>query len=821
MRGLRPGALWVMLVAPLGAQVSITGKVIDENGAAVSGARVEFRHPALSQPPSTTSDVQGRFHLELSEPGGYSIRAEKEGFFVLERGQAHLVEGPNEVNVTLNHLQELTESIDVVYSPPVIDPAQLSDEKSLNNIEILTVPYPASQDFRSALPMFSGVVQDARGSVHFNGGASDQASYTLDDFNIADPVTGVFEARVSIDAVRNLELESGRFSVSTGRGSAGSLNVATGMGDDRLRFGTTNFVPSVSTQHGLVLSKWTPRFTVSGPIVHGRAWFHNGFDAFYDVDTIPELPRGEDRSRNLTTSNLSRFQVNLSPANILTGSYLINYIDSDYQGLSFLNPRETTLHRRQSLNMATVKNQIYSTGGTFLEIGFAAARGVLRDNPLGLSTYVVSPSGRSGNYFIDLARHTDRQQWLAGLFLPAFQSKGSHRLRVGADLQRTGFDQFVRRHDYQVLRNDGTVARVVSFIGDGRLSKSNFESALYVQDSWTPQAGLLLELGVRTDWDQIVRTVLVSPRAAVAWSPPFLKSTKIAAGFGIFNDALNMQTLTMHQDQSSLTSFYSREGVPQGKVLTTSFVSDEASLKVPRARTYTLSVERLLPRGFYGKISYLRRAGWNGLTFVEPPGDLSQSQFDYTLCNCRTDRYNALELSARRTFAGRYEWVTSYTYSRARSNAVVDFNLENPVFSHQAGGPKDWDSPHRLLTWGWVPVPSTWGPRFVRSLLREVDAAYLVESRSGFPFSVVTEENVMAGPPNRRRLPYYFNINLHFEKKFHFLDYMWAWRFGLNNLTNHGNPNVVNNNIDSPSFLAYGRGQQRAWNVRFRFLGRR
>ena len=133
----------------------------------------------------------------------------------------------------------------------------------------------------------------------------------------------------------------------------------------------------------------------------------------------------------------------------------------------------------------------------------------------------------------------------------------------------------------------------------------------------------------------------------------------------------------------------------------------------------------------------------------------------------------------------------------------------------------DWDTPHRLLTWGWAPVPSGWGPRFVRSLLSELDASYLVEARSGFPFSVVTEENVMVGPPNQRRLPYYFNINLHFEKKFHVLDYVWAWRFGLNNLTNHGNPNVVNNNIDSPVFLAYGRGQQRAWNVRLRFLGRR
>jgi hypothetical protein len=49
---------------------------------------------------------------------------------------------------------------------------------------------------------------------------------------------------------------------------------------------------------------------------------------------------------------------------------------------------------------------------------------------------------------------------------------------------------------------------------------------------------------------------------------------------------------------------------------------------------------------------------------------------------------------------------------------------------------------------------------------------------------------------------------------------MWAWRFGFDNLTNNGNPNFVNNVFGTPQFLTYGRGQQRAFSVRLRFLGR-
>jgi hypothetical protein len=50
---------------------------------------------------------------------------------------------------------------------------------------------------------------------------------------------------------------------------------------------------------------------------------------------------------------------------------------------------------------------------------------------------------------------------------------------------------------------------------------------------------------------------------------------------------------------------------------------------------------------------------------------------------------------------------------------------------------------------------------------------------------------------------------------------LWAWRVGLINALNRANPNVVNNDANSPQFLAFGRGQARAVNVRLRFLGRK
>jgi hypothetical protein len=123
--------------------------------------------------------------------------------------------------------------------------------------------------------------------------------------------------------------------------------------------------------------------------------------------------------------------------------------------------------------------------------------------------------------------------------------------------------------------------------------------------------------------------------------------------------------------------------------------------------------------------------------------------------------------------------------------------------------------------WGWAPLPNRVLPPFARFLTRHTTVVYLVEYRTGFPFGVVDEEAFLIGAPNSRRYPDYFNINLQLEREFRALHYLWAWRFGFNNLTNNGNPNSVNNVFGTPEFLTYGRGQARAFTVRLRLLGRK
>jgi len=803
------------------AQVAVSGRVVDETGAAVAGARIEMRLLDATISLAASSDRAGSFLLHLPAAGEYRIRAERQGFYLYSAAQ-RFTEGAAELAITLNHVQEFSDRIDVTASPAAIDPQQPADRKELDNTEIQSVPYPAPQDYRNALPMIDGVVQDNLGRAHFNGGDTNQTGYALDGFNIADPVTGTLETRLNIDSIQSMDVTTSRFSAENGRGSTGMLDLHTKMGDDRFRFGGTNFVPGIASDGGWHINKWTPRLEFSGPLQKGRAWFYNGLDLFYSNDTVPGLPHGANRTTGITGNDLTRFQVNLTPANILTGSLLVNLDDISHAGLSFLTPAEATVDRRHTMVMSTVHDQAY-LGGMLFETGFADTRGIVKYLPQGDQLYEITPSGNLGNYFVNLDRHFYRQQWVATLFLQPRHFLGTHQLKFGIDFEREAFHERDLLHDYEVVRDDNSVARYVTFAGSPFEEHKNFEGAQYVQDAWSPREGLAIEAGLRIEWNEVVRDLEVAPRLAIAWSPRALHGTKFSAGWGIYYDAINLGLITHPPDQVSLSTFYPSPGAPIGPV-PTSFAVNESGIRAPFVRTSSFSVEQKLPHGFYLRSGFTHRAGIHGLIF-EPPASAVASGFEqgaiFQLSNARRDTYNAADISVRHTFAARFEWFAGYTRSSAHSNAAVQYSLQNPIFGPQAPGPYPWDATNRFHTWGWTPLPVHFLPKRLQFLMRNTSAQYLVEYRTGFPFSMVDEEGFLVGPPDSRRLPYYFNINLAFERQFRALHYLWAWRLGVMNLSDNGNPNTVNNITGTPQFLTYGHGQARAFNVRLRLLGRK
>ena len=120
------------------------------------------------------------------------------------------------------------------------------------------------------------------------------------------------------------------------------MELNTYVGDDRWRFGTTDFFPAVNLQQGLHLGNWYPRFNFSGPLHKGRAWFSDGISIQHTFSLIQGLPRNGDTQEQWSGDNLFRVQMNLTPTNILQGNFLYNQSVDSHLGLSLFTPLSTT-----------------------------------------------------------------------------------------------------------------------------------------------------------------------------------------------------------------------------------------------------------------------------------------------------------------------------------------------------------------------------------------------------------------------------------------------------------------------------------------------
>jgi hypothetical protein len=781
--------------------------VADETGVAVTSAHLTLVEQSSQTAYRGETDYAGRHEFTGLPAGVYSLRVEKPGFYAVRLDNVRVGETET-LEVALNHQQEFVEHVNVTYSPPRIDPTTTVSNETLTSREILNLPYPTTRDIRYALPLLPGVLQDAGGQLHVEGSAATQLLDQLDGFNITHPASGTMDLRVSVDALRSVDVESSRNSAADGKGSGGVLSLATGMGDDRFRFSATDFIPSFQHNKGLTFNNWTPRATFSGPLRRGRAWFLLAPEGEYGVDVFRELPPGADRNSLWRLSDLSKVQVNLGRSHILTGSFLLNRFRSGNAGLSPLNPLEATRDLNQRASFLSVKDQAYLPGGLVFETGVAVYQSASLESPLGDLPYEIHPDTRAGNFFRSSDARARRTQWIANFILPPVLWNGRHEFKLGTDMDWIDYRQSFERRPISIFDESGALTRQIQFENAARFQKPNFEASGYAQDRWSPSERLLLELGLRLDRDTILRRVSLSPRFSSSYLLARGGDTKLSFGVGLYHDATNLDLIARPLSGQRFDFFYAPDGSgPIGEPVETMFRVNERALQVPRFLNWSAGLERKLPAAVYLRVEFLEKRGAQGMAFYPTAGGV------FDLRSARRDRYDAIQIALRRIFKGNTMLFGSFAHSAARSNAVQDFELDdptlNPLVSRQAGGPLPWDAPNRLLSWGWLP------------LLRGFNLAYTLDWRSGFPFSVVNADQEIVGTPNSQRFPDFFSLNLHVERRFRLLSFQWALRAGFDNLTGRQNSSVVNNNVDSPQYLAFSGIQGRVFTGRIRFLGRK
>jgi hypothetical protein len=801
--------------------------VTDENEVAVPSAFVYLQASPQAVALRCVTDFAGRCGFSNLSAAAYQLRVEKEGFYslILPTIQTSLAAN---IDVTLSHQQEVREVVDVVESPAAIDPAQIAAQQTLSGLDVLNIPYAATHDYRNVLNFIPGVVRDVNGQPHVAGAETYQTVTLLDGFNITQPANGQLLARISTDAFRSIQVEPAREPAEFGKGSGGLLMLNTGIGNDHFRFYATNFVPSFQNKGGWKFDQILPRLTFSGPLRKGKVWFYNAFDGEYDNIVYTELPANADDDHLLRIGNLAKLQANVTSRHIVTASFLVNHLHDQYAGLSPQNPQLSSPKDVESAYLASVKDQYYFKGGELLEAGLAFDQYNLKWTPYGTSPYFITPETfgdtASGSYYLSAATRARRLQALSNLFLAPQHWHGRHDLKFGADFDRLIYDAQFARQPISFLRqgqNPPTApntcraiapslnpcALYSTFSGGLPSSTYNFESSAYAQDRWLISNRLLVESGLRLDWDEVIRTPLLSPRLAGNYVLDNSGNTKFSAGIGLVYDPTFLFLIARPFVGQRTGYFFNSTGV---LTVPTTFSVDRNTLEAPRFINWSLGLERKLPAAIYLKAEFLEKRGSRGFVYNTPSG----SSGKFILENTRDDRYDAFEVSLRHNFRESYMLMGSYTRSRLHSKQALDFSVDNSLLGPQQPGPYTWDTPNRFLSWGYVPF-------FKLPIIHQTEIAYSLETRTGFPFNVTNDQQQLVGPPGSRRFPDYFSLNLFLEKRFHLFGYFWELRGGFDNITGHSNPQVVNSDINSPQFLIFSAFEGRAFTSRIRLLGKK
>ena len=821
-RPLLVSALALFAVLAHGAQsphrVSVI--VVDENGVAVPAARVTLQPATPGLVLRCATAVSGFCEFLHPPAGPGQIHVEKEGYY----SAVSSIEpaGSSEIEVTLHHLKEIKETVDVHESPPMIESSQTASQERLTGIDVINIPYPSTHDYRNVLNYIPMVLVDPYTQVHVAGSQTYQTITMLDGLNVTQPSNGQLLLHVSTDAFRSIRVEPSRYSAEFGKGSGGVILLETGIGDDHYRFIATDFIPSWQNKNGWTFDQVNPRLTLSGPIIKKKIWFFDALDGAYQNEVVTELPVDQNEDVVTRLGNLAKVQANLTSRNILITSFNLNEYHDQHAGLSPQNPQAATPAVGQPAYQGGIKDQHYFAAGALLEVAFGFNRYDLNQISRGMEPYFISPETAGGNYYFTAHTRADRWQVISNLYLRTREWHGRHDLKVGIDLDRLRYDANYLRNPISYLREGQTLptsgncftvtppspcSRYSVFPGAPALTQYNSEVSGYAQDRWLITQRLLLEAGLRQDWDQIERHPRFSPRLAGTWVLDNSGNTKISAGFGVFYDATSIFLLARPRAGTRIDYFFNPDGsLATGPVLS-SFSADLHSLQAPRVFNESLALERKLPANIYLKMEYIRKRGIHG--FVYDLTDLSSVNGNFTLSNTRQDHYDGFQISGRHAFRNGHLVAASYVRSHARSNQVLDFNIDNPQFSPQQPGPYPWDTPNRFLSYGLLP------------LVKGFDLAYASEIHTGVPFNVVNDQQKLVESPGSRRFPTWFTLNTHVEKRFHAFGYYWAIRGGFNNVTGRKNWIFVNNDINSPDFGMFSVYNGRAFTGRIRFLGRK
>ncbi len=482
------------LTLPLYAQSSygrITGRVVDQQGAAVPNAEIRAMQTNTNFQSSTKSNESGLFDIPSLLPGEYVVTLEAAGFKKYTRsGMTVRVGDIVDIDIEVE-VGGVTESVSVTAEAPLLETGSASLGRVVDQREITEMPL-AGRGVNYLMLTTPGVIstnapmhgwlpqaRDSVSNIAVAGARTRGSEFTLDGVpNMAR--SGIIAFQPPPEMVQEFRVQTAAYDASIGHFTGANVNMV-------LRSGSNDY-------HGTLWYSHLSRPLMTHP-------FFINSNLYNTATNRPGESFDQKRTRLWPPSRTNRYRVQVGGPVVLPKLYngrnrtFFSY-GNEIMERNFNNQTNTTVPTADQRNGDF--SALLRIGATYQIYDPAtiapAANGRFSRQPLPgniIPTSRISPIARNILQYFPLPNTAGTADFRNNFVTatPALIDYKSHMIRI---------DQLVNDKNrfyvsYSIMRTDGDQGRTLNNDAVANLSTNNFK-ALAIDHVWTPRADTVINL---------------------------------------------------------------------------------------------------------------------------------------------------------------------------------------------------------------------------------------------------------------------------------------------------------------------------------------
>ena len=765
------------------------GRVSDAAGTPLPGVVVTLLDISGAPVISGVTDQYGEYTLAAPE-GRYRLTAELPGFQIAERADVVVQSDLTTVDLSLmlaSFQDRITVSADAT-PPSLLGPPQPNAPMTVSRTVIDNAMLLNSR-YEDVLTLMPTVVRGPDDRISVGGAPASTGSLVVNGFNETDPTSGQPGVVVPIEAVDSVDVHAGGYPADFGQATGGVTSIQTRSGANQFHTSIDSIFPRLLFENGSVhgVAYWEPNVGVSGPIVKGRLFYEQAVSYRFDRNQFTTLAGPEHSVYNQPLS-WSQLDANVTSTQHLRLALAVDQQHTDHANITAFTPDTSVPKLAEDGWSVALSDRFTMARNATLELRASVLKTESSAAPDGSAPYELGHQLASGSYFDRQSRQGQRfQTGVTWAFMPSSRQV----VKVGTTLGRASLLEADDPAPVTLLRSDGSVSRIVSFLPVDESRVSTTEGAIFAQDAWTPRPWLIVDAGVRYDRVGAIGAGAVSPR--VAWT---IKRddgrTSISGSEGIFADKLVLGALAFPAFPTRLVQEFDTFGAPAGLPIRYDNALSGA-LRLPHAERWDLSLDQAFTAGWRAHVRYQERYGRDELVLQPSTDSNGVSSLRLTSSGQSTARSLETTLGYRPPHIGD-EFYVSYVRSAARGDLnafdAVEGIFKDPFVQPNQVGPLSADVPNRLLVWGLLRLPG------------QITLAPFVEARNGFPYSAIDDNWAYVGARDGLRMPWVGSLDLSVTRVVDLPRQLPRARVGLKlyNLASVHSEREIQRDVASPEF---------------------